>query len=291
MQNIISRLLCMTISMLMLTSCSTIKENLYNNGGIYGIDSKDRKSEVDERGKFVDTAGNEFNAYLDGESFVILYNSNNLESKIYADSVIKRLNNDYDALIEKFELNRSIPKVQMLLYPDFDKYKSALLADMSLDIDQYPAGPSPAFTLKANLVYLTCKPKTGKFNLDSPVHEFIHCLTMLIANEKEMPNWVFEGVAMYYSQKEDYYKDSYKKILNKPPNNLHKASETGRQGYMFGYSMIKYIACTYGEDEIYDLIKSYGQLYEALEVNEKDFINGWIKFLKSETNISMLNNF
>jgi hypothetical protein len=71
---------------------------------------------------------------------------------------------------------------------------------------------------------------------------------------------------------------SMKYAIRKRPS-LDFLNKSG-QIYNLGYTIIDYMASTYGKDKIPEFIKSYGNFEKTLGVNQKQFEKDWHNFVE-----------
>lgn len=130
------------------------------------------------------------------------------------------------------------------------------------------------------------------------VHEFTHCvqLNILIEDaktkygeisnidfnnkfEKEFadkyPQWFWEALCDYEANIVNKSSINYAMKKGLTLNELNESNQI----YNLGYTIVEYMVTTYGKDKLPLFIKSYGDFENVLRVSEKDFENGWKKFV------------
>lgn len=133
------------------------------------------------------------------------------------------------------------------------------------------------------------------------VHEFTHCvqLNILIADAKikygdlsnidfdkqfekkfaeKYPQWFWESICDYEANMVNKVSVSY--AIKKRPT--LKYLNTSNQIYNVGYTIIDYMATTWGKDKLNDFIKSYGDFEKVFQVSENEFEQGWYKFVDAK---------
>jgi hypothetical protein len=133
------------------------------------------------------------------------------------------------------------------------------------------------------------------------VHEFTHCvqLNILIADAKKMygdltniefdkrfekefaekyPLWFWEALCDYEANIVNKSSVNYAAKKRPTLNFLNKSNQI----YNVGHTLIDYLVTTYGKDKLPDFIKSYGDFEKVLNVGEKDFEQGWYKFVETK---------
>lgn len=130
------------------------------------------------------------------------------------------------------------------------------------------------------------------------IHEFVHAVVLKLLIEREpkpfnteafdekfshLPIWLWEGLSVYHA--EQFYdpktlayfdKGNYPQI--EELNNRSK----GQKIYTCGYTIIEYILHKYGKDKLIELIESYGDLKNVLNVTEKEFSSNWYHFINKK---------
>jgi hypothetical protein len=56
----------------------------------------------------------------------------------------------------------------------------------------------------------------------------------------------------------------------------------GGKIYSCGYTIIEYILSKYGQNDLINLIKNYGNLQSTLNVSNVQFCTGWYEFIKEK---------
>lgn len=133
------------------------------------------------------------------------------------------------------------------------------------------------------------------------VHEFTHCvqLNILIEDAKtkygEMSNLEFDK--KFEKEFADKYPqwfwealcDYEANVLNKSSVNYAmkkgltlKELNNSNQIYNLGHTIVDYMVTAYGKDKLPVFIKSYGDFDNVLKVSEKEFEEGWRKFVANK---------
>ena len=243
----------------------------------FEYDNIDYIGEIQEKGYFEDLNGKIFNEYMKSEHFEIYYDKDNSSDKIYAKSVLNELENNYDRVLNFFNLkDGSLPVVKINLYPDYDQFRMSIFKEISFDIDNM-RGIS-GYTLGPSKFYLTYQ--NNKYVTRTAVHEFVHCVTFNFTYVELMPIWLFEGLAMYLSQDKDIYIDYYPGFAEKGLPLSYELDDYSNR-YIYGYSLVEYIDVKFGRDKLLDLLKN-GDIEETLGITEEDFSEGWKDFISSK---------
>lgn len=133
------------------------------------------------------------------------------------------------------------------------------------------------------------------------VHEFVHAVVLKLLIDREpkplnvesfdekfstFPIWLWEGLSVY--EAEQFYEPktlAYFKNGKYPQiSELNNRSE-GQKIYSCGYTIIEYILKEYGKDKLIELIESYGDLKNVLNVTEEQFSSNWYQFIKKKYNL------
>ena len=133
------------------------------------------------------------------------------------------------------------------------------------------------------------------------VHEFVHAVVLKLLIDREpkplntemfdnrfatFPIWLWEGLSVYeavqfYDPKTlAYFRNGkYPQI-----SELNNRSQ-GQKIYTCGYTIIEYILKEYGRDKLIELIESYGDLKNVLNLTEEQFSGNWYNFIKKKYNL------
>ena len=138
------------------------------------------------------------------------------------------------------------------------------------------------------------EPNSGKV----AVHEFAHTVTLklLIDNEgsnvnsetfdrkfSTFPVWLWEAVSVYEAgqfvdpKTLPYLTNDQYPSISELNNRLK-----GGKIYDCGYTIIEFILLKYGQDQLINLIKHYGDLKTTLSVTDDEFCNEWHEFIKEK---------
>lgn len=275
--DILGRLIIKNASM---NSKDTINktENIDKQNTINYTDDNSRIKEIEEVGYFEDDAENKFNAYYCSDHFEIYYDDTNTNNKMYAVSISKELENNYDRILNFFEVKtENIPIVKINLYPQYEQFRQAILKEIYFDVNDM--GGTTGYALGPNKIYIMYE--NQKDISITAIHEFVHCVTYNFAPEKNLPSWLFEGIAMYLSQENDYYKDKCTEFIEDglPPD--YKLNDYFNR-YIYGYSLVEYVINEYGKEGLLELVSSNGNIEEVLHISQADFNEGWRKFIESK---------
>lgn len=284
MKKVISKILVSVILVAFTTlqvGCNQPTNNS-NNDIMY-----DNIKEIKEKGYFKDSNDKIFNEYITSNHFVVFYDKNNTMDGIYAKSVIQELDNNYNKILSFFGLkDGSISKIEIYLYSNYDQFRMSIFRDIAFDVDDM--GGAGGYTLGPNKLYLMYE--NNKYITMTAVHEFVHCVTFNFANSDMVPNWLFEGLAMYLSQDKDRYEDSYNEFaeMGFPP--FYKFNDYANR-YIYGYSLVEYIDTEFGREKLLDLIKSVNwDIEKVLEVSEYEFREGWKTYISKKINFATITN-
>lgn len=235
---------------------------------------------IEKEGYFEDSAGNIFDAFLKSKHFYFYYNSEDTIGKIYLITMKNYLETNYKKVTDFFHIDENdMPIVEIYFYAKYKEFNCAVLKDRGLNLHNY--GDPTASTISENKIYITHSTMHNnvKFIYMSALHEYVHCCTMVIGANP--PMWLREGIALYLTNGKDFYQDKYEDFIANGLPYEYILNSTGR--YTYTYSMVEYIAETYGNDKLLELIKSDGDYEKALGLTIEEFENGWIKFLKDKT--------
>src|SRR5690349_21358823 len=130
------------------------------------------------------------------------------------------------------------------------------------------------------------------------VHEFAHTVTLklLLDNEAQpvnsknfdkkfstFPTWLWEAISVYEAKQ--FVDPKTLPYLNNGQypdiaelNNRLK----GEKIYSCGYTIIEYILLKYGQDNLIDLIKNYGNLPSTFNVTDTEFCKDWYDFVREK---------
>nr|WP_312577598.1 hypothetical protein [Sedimentibacter sp.] len=243
---------------------------------LYSLDSRDIIEEIDTNLEHTDLAGNKFNEYVTSEHFEMYYDNSNANNKIYADSCIKELEDNYHRVIDYLKIEeKDMPVVKVFMYDTMDSLKRSLAYELNYSVE----GRIPGYALYSNVFYFTYENNdylTGIINL------FVHNVTMNMTFADMIPSWLFQGTAAYLSQDYDYYKSEYYGISNDGFPPLDEFVSNQYNAFTYGYSMVEYLAKTYGDDKIPELIRGYGDFYKILNITEDEFREGYKAFINSQ---------
>lgn len=239
----------------------------------------DNIREIQEKGFFKDSNNKIFNEYITSDNFEVFYDKNNSLDVIYAKSIIKELDNNYDRILDFFSLkDDSLSKFKIYLYSSYDEFRMSVFKEIAFDVDDM--GGAGGYTLGPNKLYLMYE--NNKYITKTAVHEFVHCITYNFNYSDMIPNWLFEGLAMYLSQDKDRYIDSYKEFAEVGLPSYYKLNDYSNR-YIYGYSLVEYIDKEFGRDKLLELLKN-SDIEKVLKVSEENFREGWRFYISQKVN-------
>jgi hypothetical protein len=137
------------------------------------------------------------------------------------------------------------------------------------------------------------------------VHEFTHAVVLKSLLDLEIqpvdsksfdnkfstfPIWLWEAICVYEAGQFydpnmlEYFKDG-----NYPEIAELNIRSRGQKIYTCGYTIIEYILNRYGQDQLIQLIQSYGDIMEVFNISEEQFSNEWYKFMSEKYLKGLLN--
>lgn len=135
-------------------------------------------------------------------------------------------------------------------------------------------------------------------NTKVAVHEFAHTVTLklLLDNETQpvnsksfdkkfstFPIWLWEAMSVYEAKQFvdpkalPYLNDGQYPGIPELNNRLK-----GGKIYSCGYTIIEYILSKYGQDNLINLVKNYGELKKSFNVTDEQFCKDWYTFVKEK---------
>jgi len=253
-------------------------ENIDKQNTTNYTNNNNRIKEIEEVGFFEDNAGNKFNAYYNSNHFEIYYDNKNVNNKMYAMSISKELENNYDRILNFFEVKKeNMPIVKINLYPQYEQFRQSILKEMYFDVND--VGGAAGYTLGPNKIHIMYE--NQRHISITAIHEFVHCVTYNFTPKKDLPSWIFEGIAMYLSQEDDYYKDKYPEFIEEGLPQKYRLNDYLNR-YIYGYSMVEYIINESSKEALLELISSNENIEEVLHISQTDFNEGWRKFIESK---------
>lgn len=130
------------------------------------------------------------------------------------------------------------------------------------------------------------------------IHEFVHAVVLKLLIDRELkplnakifdekfakfPIWLWEGLSVYEASQ--FYEPKTLAYLEngKYPKLTELSNRSrGQKIYTCGYTIIEYILEEYGKDKLIELIESYGDLQNVLNLTEEQFSNNWYHFIKNK---------
>ena len=133
------------------------------------------------------------------------------------------------------------------------------------------------------------------------VHEFTHCvqLNILIEDAKtkygelsnlefdkkfenefadKYPQWFWEALCDYEANIKNKSSVNYAMKKGLTLKELNKSNQI----YNLGYTIVEYMVTTYGKDKLPAFIKTYGDFENVFKINEKEFENGWKRYVEDK---------
>lgn len=135
-------------------------------------------------------------------------------------------------------------------------------------------------------VILTSPANPGKVhdydnNKYAVLHEIVHAYVSVINQEVDL--WLTEGMALYLSNGEPFYKanleyfaiPTYNDTLSNNPLTFSNCD-----GYTFAHTYIEYLDKTYGWDKVLKLIKSENY-EECFDKSKKEIYEEWVHYIEN----------
>lgn len=263
------------ILLAMFSGCS----NHYEPEALISNDNNDINASIMKNGYYEDSAGNKFNEVLKSEHFYFYYNSNDTNGKIYLLSMKEYLESNYKKVIDFFGIDeKDMPVVQIFMYAKYKDFNYAVLKDKGINL--HNCGDPNASTISENKIYMTHSTikNNVKYFYKGAFHEYVHCCTMVYGANPEM--WLREGIALYLTEGSDLYKDKHTEFIENGLPPKYVLNNEGR--YTYTYSIVEYIAKTYGNEKLLELIMQGGEYEKVLGITTEELENGWINFLKDK---------
>ncbi|WP_025640222.1 ABC transporter substrate-binding protein [Schnuerera ultunensis] len=296
---LLENLKCDVLGNLIFKDCILLSDNIKvndieglendENRNIYRFDNRNRIEEIDKNGYFEDSAGYRFDKYIVSEHFELYYNSNNELNELYASNSIKTLEEEYDRILSFLDVDEeNMPVVKINMYDNYEALRQNIIKEQSVDYEDKSINVA-GYAGNSNTFYYTWKYKNGKVGrlaeLDTTVlHEFVHNVTMALANEKRHDSWLMEGTAMYLAQHKDRQEPYYDELLEQGIPEIYTLKVPSEDVYKYGYSMVEYIVETYGREKLVELLREYGDIEKVLDISESEFRDEWVEFLNDKIN-------
>lgn len=266
-----------------------VKKNIPDN--VYGSDDTDVIGMIDKDGFYEDEGGYRFDNYLKNEHFEIYYSSKSYNSKQQAEKSIVHLESNYHKMLDLFDITENdMPVVKINMYSEYSGFINQFRTFVGYDVIINTVGIAP----QSNRIFFYYDKYTDNQvkidgNLDgltAVLHEFIHNVHMNKTGIKYLDRWLVEGLAMYYSQIDDFFgKNNYQKYVSEGlPSNIFVNSQIEEFiiPYMYGYTMVEYILKEYGQEKLMDIINEYGDLEKVLGITYDEFSEGWRLFVENK---------
>ena len=113
------------------------------------------------------------------------------------------------------------------------------------------------------------------------LHEVVHAY--ISVRNSDISLWLTEGIALYLSNGEEFYKDylndiaipTYKDTCTQNPIRFSKCG-----GYTFAHTYIEYIDVTYGWNQVLQLIATE-DYEECFKKSQKEIYEEWVAYIKN----------
>ncbi len=129
------------------------------------------------------------------------------------------------------------------------------------------------------------------------IHEFVHILQLnLLINygidagwsdekiesefSENYPRWLWESVSIYFAGERSKLGILYHMREGHRPR-LKSFTRKNNKIYFVGYTIAEHIVETWGEKELIDLVRAFGDVESTLNVSEKELERGWHSFVSS----------
>lgn len=239
-----------------------------NNKNINGYDKSNIIKSIKNDGYYADCCDYRFTNYIKSEHFEIYYNDevgNDLE---YAQKSIDMLEEKYFDIIGFFGIaEKDMPIIKISMYRDNESLSRALVntcgQEFSNLIGKY---------IKANSIYTLIS--------SNCLYDFTDCVILNCFGEKQLPSWLIEGTASYINYKKDNYNYRYGEYINFENLDFVFDENNYMNGYEFGYSLVNTIVQNYGEDKLFELLNSYGDIETVLGNDRTDLFDKWKIYIK-----------
>lgn len=204
------------------------------------------------------------------------------EDKGALENVFTTLENNYPRIIKSFKANL-VNKLQVEIYPDIASYHKRTGATEDWMVGNYDSNDKTLRMVSPNH-------PGSVHNYHSiilvAVHEFVHYVTFEYSqHENEMPIWLSEGLAVYYSNQFDEDKKSIETLiaLNQIPTLYSLENDfPNNNGYTFSGSVIDFIIKKFGEEKLMEFVKEPISYEKVFSMSKKDLSEKWQQYLKEE---------
>lgn len=135
-------------------------------------------------------------------------------------------------------------------------------------------------------VILTSPANPGKVhdydnNIYAVLHEIVHAYVSVI--NREVALWLTEGMALYLSNGEPFYKANLEYFTIPAYNDTNSNNPltfSNCSGYTFAHTYIEYLDKTYGWDKVLKLIKSENY-EECFDKSKKEIYEEWVHYIEN----------
>ena len=96
------------------------------------------------------------------------------------------------------------------------------------------------------------------------------------------PTWLWEAISVYEAKQ--FVDPKTLPYLNEHYPNISELNNRTKGGkiYSCGYTIIEYILSKYGQNNLINLIKNYGDLKRTLNVTDDLFCKDWYEFVQEK---------
>ncbi len=208
------------------------------------------------------------------------------EDKEKLNDVFDILEQNYERILIAFDVQLS-KKVKVEIYPSLNDYHLAVYGKKAKD---WMVGHCDTKEKKLMMVSPNNPGNEHNFNsvIKVAVHEFVHYITMYKTDDIfKLPNWLREGVAMYFAeQMNEDGKNNLRELINN--NNIPRISQLEgrvfpkRGGYLLSYTIIEYIVKNHGQKMLLKFIKEPKAYKDVFSCTKKEFNKRWQQYLIEE---------
>lgn len=194
------------------------------------------------------------------------------------DVVVDSLNANYERIIKSLQ-SSDMPIVNVHYYKNIEQLKLAVI-DVEPNLPDFAIGlaisPSEIHLLSPNHPDLEFQ-----YMIINTIHEFTHCVTLnLNPNFANNPRWLWETIAVHAARNRPQPKNLDYLVSNNPPSLSELSLFTNTYIYEVGYFIGEYLVETFGENVLNELIVNNGNIQETLHMNDEEFTQAWLEFVK-----------
>lgn len=195
-------------------------------------------------------------------------------------SIHRRLMESKPEILKSFNL-KAVPKIIVRVWGNAESY----LSEQEKAIGQRYPGSHGYVTLKRGVKAGEIRLFAGRQDLpETAVHEFVHVVTLEVnPSFANNPRWLWEAIAIYksenswkYAEQPDMIRGRFEALAQL----LFTKGDTGAV-YELGYTIGQYIAETWGEDALIELIESNGEFSGLTDKPIQEIFQGWKKFVEA----------